>query len=110
MPQDQAPQYDVDKGLETLSQMIPEHGPQRERFEKLASTMHEVLHNIEQHGMTQENKHAWETNLYQLHIIGFQQHPPVTFNDLCRTDRDYSGWTQDRAERSQEPERETFGR
>ena len=110
MTSEQTPQYDVGRGLDNLSRMIPAQGEQRNQFEALEKTTHELVQSIQQYGITPENTLAWQANLYQLHVLGFQQHPPVTFNDLCRTDRDYSRLARDRAEPSLEHEHGTFGR
>lgn len=87
-------QYNIRCGLEQLSRIIAPEGRQRDRFELLASNMRAALQNIEQHGLTSENRRTKENHLYQLHVLGFQQHPPVVFNDLCRTDRDYGHLAQ----------------
>lgn len=102
--------YDIGRGLENLSRMIPTEGSQREHFDALASTTQNIVQDIQRHGITPENTQAWQQALYQLHVVGFQLHPPVTFNDLCRTDRDYSRFALDRADRSLETHHDTFGR
>lgn len=104
------PRYDIARGLENLNRMVPAQGSQREQFDTLATTTQGIVQDIQQHGITPENTLAWQQALYQLHVIGFQLHPPVTFNDLCRTDRDYSRLAHDRAERPLETHQDTFGR
>jgi hypothetical protein len=62
----------------------------QERFTSLAEHMRETIEDQQRHGITPENSKEWQQNIYDLHVFGFEQHPPVTFNDLCRADRDYT--------------------
>ncbi len=62
----------------------------QERFTELAEQMREIMQDQQSQGITPENSKDWQQTMYDLHVLGFEQHPPATFNDLCRADRDYT--------------------
>lgn len=62
----------------------------QERFTELAEQMREIMQDQQLQGITPENSKEWQQTMYDLHVLGFEQHPPATFNDLCRADRDYT--------------------
>ncbi len=62
----------------------------QERFTTLAEHMREILQDQQRQGITPENSKDWQQTMYDLHVLGFEQYPPATFNDLCRADRDYT--------------------
>jgi hypothetical protein len=85
------PDFDIERGLERLQQLIPPDDKQmQERFTTLADSAREIMHDQLLHGITAANSSGWQSVIYGLHVLGFEQHPPVTFNDLCRSDRDYT--------------------